>query len=133
MIQSSRGAGFDDLDNDGDIDAVVLNAQARPTILRNESLAANHWLDVRLRGVHTNRDAVGARVTVVAGDLTQVAEVHGGRSYQGYHGSRLHFGLGSRESVDRMEVRWLGSGVETFENIEVDRTLALTEGTTRGS
>ena len=132
VIQSSRGAGFDDLDNDGDIDAVVLNAQARPTILRNESLAANHWLDVRLRGVETNRDAVGARVTVVAGDLTQMAEVHGGRSYQGYHGSRLHFGLGGRDRVDRVEVRWPGSGVETFEDIAVDRMVSLTEGAARG-
>ncbi len=130
VVESSRGAGFDDLDNDGDIDAIVLNAQAQPTILRNESPVDNHWLDLRLRGVKSNRDAVGARVTVVAGDLTQVAEVHGGRGYQGYHGSRLHFGLGGRDRVDRVEVRWLNSGVESFEEIEVDRIVTLAEGAT---
>jgi len=130
-VESSRGAGFDDLDNDGDIDAVVLNSQALPTILRNESPPANHWLQIRLRGVKTNRDAVGARVTVVSGDLVQVAEVHGGRGYQGYHGLRLHFGLGSRDSVDRVEVRWPGSGVEAFEPVEVDRLVTLTEGAGR--
>ena len=133
VVESSRGAGFDDLDNDGDIDAVVLNAQARPTILRNDSQTANHWLDVRLRGTQSNPGAVGARVTVIAGDLTQVAEVHGGRGYQGYHGARLHFGLGSRESVDRVQVRWPGSGVERFESVQVDRTVTLTEGAGKAS
>jgi hypothetical protein len=128
VVESSRGAAFDDLDNDGDVDAVVLNAQARPTVLRNESPTANHWLQIRLRGVKANRDAVGARVTVVAGDLTQVDEVHAGRSYQGYHGSRLYFGLGSRDSVDRVEVRWPGSGAETFDGVGVDRLVTLTEG-----
>ncbi len=128
VVESSRGAGFDDLDNDGDIDAVVLNAQAQPTILRNESETSNHWIDIRLRGEKTSRDAVGTRVTVVAGDLTQIAEVHGARSYQGYHGSRLHFGLGSGEGIDRVEVRWLGSGVELFKDVDVDRIVTLREG-----
>ena len=90
-----RGAAFDDLDNDGDIDVVILNSRRPPTILRNESAAGNHWLQVRLRGVKTNRDGVGARVKVVAGDLVQIDEVHSGRGYQSHCGSRLHFGLGS--------------------------------------
>jgi len=131
VVESSRGAGFDDLDNDGDIDVVVLNAQAPPTILRNETKTANHWLEIRLCGSQTNHDAVGARVTVVAGDLTQVAEVHAGRGYQGYHGWRLHFGLADRRRVDRVEVRWPGSGVESFESVPIDRIVTLTEGTGR--
>jgi len=105
---SSRGAAFDDLDNDGDVDAVILNSRRKPTILRNNSAAKNHWIQIRLRGVKTNRDGVGARVKVTTGDRTQVAEVHSGRGYQSHFGSRLQFGLGKHERVDRIEVRWIG-------------------------
>jgi len=127
---SARGAAFDDLDNDGDIDVVVLNSRERPTILRNmlyESGNRNHWLEIRLRGVKTNRDGVGARVRVVAGDLTQVDEVHSGRGYQGHWGLRLHFGLGPRDRVDRIEVRWIGGGVDVLEDFSVDQCLVITE------
>ncbi len=130
-VHSSRGAAFDDLDNDGDIDAVILNSREKPTILRNmlnESGSPNHWLQIRLRGVKTNRDGVGAQVKVVAGNLTQVDEVHSGRGYQSHFGSRLHFGLGKRDRVDRIEVRWLGGGVDVLENVAVDRLLTITEG-----
>ncbi|NUQ62618.1 MAG: CRTAC1 family protein [Pirellulales bacterium] len=126
---SSRGTGFDDLDNDGDIDVVVLNSRREPTILRNDSANDHHWLQVHLQGVHTNRDGVGSRVKVVAGDLTQIDEVHSGRGYQSHHGSRLHFGLGRRDRVDRVEVRWLGGAVEVFDEIGVDRLIKLKEGT----
>jgi hypothetical protein len=131
VVESSRGAGFDDLDNDGDADAAVLNANSRPTILRNESNTGNRWLQVRLRAVHSNRDGVGARVRVVAGDLVQVAEVHSGRAYQSHFGLRLQFGLGKRERVDRIEVRWIGGGVDVFTGLEVDQLAVLLEGTGR--
>jgi hypothetical protein len=126
--QVGRGAAFDDLDNDGRVDVVVLNSRSAPTILRNESDTGNHWLQIRLSGVKTNRDGVGARVRVVAGDLTQIDEVHSGRGYQSHWGSRLHFGLGKRDRVDRIEVRWIGGGVEVLENVSVDRLLTITEG-----
>ena len=76
--RSSRGAAFDDLDGDGDVDAVILNSRDVPTVLRNETETGNHWLQIRLRGTRGNRDGVGARVRVTAGDLVQVAEVHSG-------------------------------------------------------
>lgn len=126
---SSRGAGLDDLDNDGDIDVVVLNSRREPTILRNDSPSKGHWLQVYLRGVKTNRDGVGARVKVSAGDLTLTDEVHSGRGYQSHYGTRLHFGLGSREKIDRIEVRWIGGGVDVFKDATVDRLLTITEGT----
>jgi hypothetical protein len=128
VLESSRGAAFDDLNNDGRLDVVVLNANSRPTVLRNESPGGHHWLRVRLRGTASNRDGVGARVRVVAGDLTQVAEVHSGRGYQSHYGTCLHFGLGHREHVDRIEVRWFGGTTEMFPASPVDQRLVLTEG-----
>ena len=125
---SSRGAGFDDLDNDGDVDVVILNSRREPTLLRNDSPDKGHWLAVRLRGTKTNRDGVGAHVTVKSGDLTLLDEVHSGRGYQSHYGARLHFGLGNRTRIDRIEVRWIGGGVDVFENVKIDRLVTLTEG-----
>jgi hypothetical protein len=130
-VQASRGAAFDDLDNDGDVDGVIVNSRTGPTILRNtlvESGCRNHWLQVRLRGTTANRDGVGAQVTVTAGDLVQLAEVHGGRGYQSHWGSRLHFGLGTRPRVDRVEIRWIGGGREVFRDLPADRLITLIEG-----
>jgi hypothetical protein len=129
---SARGAAFDDLDNDGDVDVVILNSREKATVLRNmlyERGSKNHWLQVQLRGAKTNRDGVGARVRVVAGDLWQIDEVHSGRGYQSHFGSRLYFGLGRRDRIDRIEVHWIGGGVDVIENLPVDRLLTITEGT----
>lgn len=131
VVLSSRGAGFDDLDNDGDIDVVILNSRREPTLLRNDSPSKGHWLQVRLRGTQTNRDGVGAHVIVKAGDLTLLDEVHSGRGYQSHYGTRLHFGLGNRTRIDRVEVRWIGGGIDVFTNVKVDRLVTLTEGTSK--
>jgi hypothetical protein len=125
---SSRGAVFGDLDNDGDLDVVILNSRRQATILRNDSAGGNHWIEVRLRGTQTNRDGVGARVEVTAGDLTQIDEVHSGRSYQSDYGKRLHFGLGSRRTVEQIKVRWIGGGVDVARNVGVDRVVTIVEG-----
>lgn len=128
---SSRGAAFDDLDNDGDIDAVILNSREKPTILRNmlnEENHSHHWLQIQLRGVKTNRDGVGAQVRVTAGDRTWIDEVHSGRGYQSHWGSRLHFGLGTQDRIRRVEIRWIGGGVDIWEGVPADRLITLTEG-----
>jgi hypothetical protein len=126
---SGRGAAFDDLDNDGRIDVVILNSNDKPTILRNESVTGNHWIQVRLRGVKTNCDGVGARVYVVAGDLKQMDEVHSGRGYQSHWGTRLHFGLAKNKRVERIEVHWPRSGVvDILEDVPADQLLTIVEG-----
>jgi len=126
-IDSSRGAGFDDLDNDGRVDAVVLNANDQARLLRNAS-PAGHWLQVQLRGAMSNRDGVGAKVRVVAGDRAQVAEVHSGRGYQSHFGSRLHFGLGTARHIDRVEVHWPSGKFDVFQQVPTDQRFTLREG-----
>jgi len=132
---SARGVCFEDFDDDGDIDVVILNSRERPTLLRNlyyEQGGTNHYLRVWLRGTTTNRDGVGARVQVTAGDLVLVDEVHSGRGYQSHWGSCLHFGLGSRDRVDRIEVHWVGGQHEVFAGGPADRRLTLVEGAGMG-
>jgi len=124
----ARGIAFDDLDNDGRVDVVIQNLNRAPVVLRNESPPENHWIQLRLRGVKTNRDGVGARVRVVAGELVQIAEVHSGRGYQSHFGSRLHFGLGKYQRADRVEVRWIGGGVDVLENPPADQLVEVVEG-----
>ena len=126
---AGRGVAFDDLDNRGLIDVVILNSNDKPTILRNESVTGNHWIQIRLQGVKTNRDGVGARVYVVAGDLKQMDEVHSGRGYQSHWGTRLHFGLAKNKRVERIEVHWPRSGVvDILEDVPADQLLTIVEG-----
>jgi enediyne biosynthesis protein E4 len=125
--RSARGAAFDDLDNDGDIDVVILNSRREPTILRNDSAPA-HWIRVQLIGTKSNRDGIGARVTVTSGDLSLIDEVHSGRGYQSDYGRRLHFGLGKRDRVDRVEVRWPSGRKEVIQQPPIDRLLIIREG-----
>ncbi len=122
---SSRGAAFDDLDNDGDIDAVILNSREPPTILRNDSPAGNHWLQILLKGVQSSANGVGARVRVVTEKASWIDEVHSGRGYQSHFGMRLHFGLGKCDRVDRIEVHWIGGGVDVVEDVPADRVLTI--------
>ncbi len=127
--KTARGVAFADLDNDGRMDVVILNSNDRPTILRNETVTGNHWIEISLRGVQSNRDGVGARVYVVAGELSQMDEVHSGRGYQSHWGARLHFGLAKNERIQRIEVHWPKSGiVDVLENVPADRIMTIAEG-----
>ncbi|MHC4545085.1 MAG: CRTAC1 family protein [Planctomycetota bacterium] len=125
---STRGAAFDDLDNDGDIDAVLLNYRTESTVLRNDSKSGNHWIHIRLQGTKTNRDGVGSHVKVITGDLSQLAEVHSGRGYQSHYSMRLHFGLGKYKAIDRIEVHWLSGRIDVHENIAVNQFVIIKEG-----
>ncbi len=134
-VHASRGTAFNDLDNDGDVDAIVVNSREQPTIMRNDSGQSNdhksHWVELRLFGVQANRDGVGSRVTVTAGDLVQIAEVHSGRGYQSHYAMRMHFGLGAHGTIDRLDIRWSGSGThDTFEDVRVDQIYDIIEGRT---
>jgi hypothetical protein len=106
VVESSRGAAFGDLDNDGDTDVVVVNLGAPPTLLRNDSESTNHWIGLHLIGQGANRDAVGARATVRAGGRAQVDEVRAGSGFLSGSDLRLLFGLGTADEAEQVEVRW---------------------------
>jgi hypothetical protein len=123
----SRGCAFGDFDNDGDLDIVIMNQNEPPTLLRNDAPPGNNWIKIRLQGTQSNRSAIGSRVTVKYGGKLQVQEVLSQSSYVSSNDPRLHFGLGSSESVD-IEVRWPLGAVEAHRKIPANRILTLREG-----
>ncbi len=125
---SGRGACFEDFDNDGDVDAVVLNSRASPTLLDNRRENAHGWMEIELVGKKSNRDGVGARVWVKSQGRVQMAEVHSGRGYQSHFGSRLHFGLAGQQKVDQIEVRWSGGGRDVIHDVPAGRIVQIHEG-----
>jgi hypothetical protein len=125
----SRGAAVGDVDNDGDQDILISNNGQEPQLLLNEGGNKGHWLSITLIGTRSNRDGVGARVKVVSGDLISHDQRKGGRSYQSAHDGRLHFGLGSRDKVDLIEIRWPGGAVDTLKNLGADQVITVKEGT----
>ncbi len=125
-VLSSRGAAFGDIDNDGDVDIVVCNSRDGPSLLVGEGTKGN-WIILDLRG-RKNRFAVGARVRVTAGSISQIAEVHAGSGYVSQNDLRLHFGLGAGRVVDRVEVRWTEGHREVFAGLAAGRIHTITEG-----
>ncbi len=123
----SRGAAFGDLDNDGSIDVVINNMDDEPSLLVNRGEKKN-WLRVRTRGARSNRNGIGARVTVTAGGLQMTDEVRSGGSYISHNDLRLHFGLGDAKQADSIEVRWPSGLREVFPAAEANREVVLEEG-----
>jgi hypothetical protein len=117
-IESSRGVAFDDFDNDGDIDVVVLNSNAKPTVLRNDIPNASNWLQIELIASSINRQAVNSEVTVSFCGTNQHRQIICGRGYQSSYGDRMHFGLtcaeGKKTTNATVEVRWPDQSSELF-------------------
>jgi hypothetical protein len=98
-------------------------------LLVNAAANTNHWLGIALRGTQSNRDAIGARVTLRVGQIRMVQEVRSGSSYLSSSDLRLHFGLGALTRVDAIQVRWPNGETEEFDGTDVNRFLVLVEGT----
>lgn len=124
----SRGAAFGDIDNDGDIDIVIENLDGKPTILRNDGGNGNNWISVKLQANGPNRDAIGAKVKVVADDLVQWGEVRAGGSYISASDLRLHFGLEKRTTVDLIEVHWPDGSTESSQKVAPNHFVTIQEG-----
>jgi hypothetical protein len=128
--ESRRGAAFGDLNNDGNIDVVMVNVGAPPTLLLNQGGNQNHRVLFKLTGSgpKSNRSAIGARVTVKAGRLTQLGEVRAGGSYISQNDPRLHFGLGAESRMTEVEIKWPSGKVEVLRDLPADFIYIVVEG-----
>jgi hypothetical protein len=124
----SRGCATGDFDNDGDLDVLVSSCGGKPQLFRNDGGNANHWLEILLIGTKSNRDGVGARVKVTAGDLAVYDQRKGGMSYQSAQDPRLHFGLGEHTTVDTVEIIWPSKEVTKLEKLKSDQIITVKEG-----
>ncbi len=102
---------------------------AKPMLLVNLAQNPNHWIGIATVGTKSNRDGIGAKVSVIAAGKTYVAEVRSGGSYISDSDMRLHFGLGAATTIDRLTIRWPTGITETFSTPTIDRIVTLTEGT----
>ena len=127
-VHAGRGLAAGDLWNDGRISAVISNMNARPSLLVNQVRSPNHWVGLKAVGTKSNRDGIGARVTLKVGARVLVDEVRSGSSYDSNNDMRIHFGLGAATKIDWIQVRWPSGLTERFENISMDAIHTLQEG-----
>lgn len=131
--RDGRGVVTVDYDNDGDLDVYIANQGGAPAFFRNDVGARGHWLGLKLIGLPaagSNRNAIGARVTVRTPAGRQIRELDGGNSYCGQSDRRLYFGLGNEPIVETLEIRWPSGRVQVLHNQRVDRVLTIEEAGT---
>jgi hypothetical protein len=126
-----RGLVSGDLDNDGRVDALVVCQNEPVVYLHNQTTrnSATHFVAFRLEGTKSNRDAVGAVVTIEAGGRRQLATRFGGGSYQSARDPRVYFGIGSATKVESVEIRWPSGDIDRLSNLGADAGYRLREGT----
>jgi hypothetical protein len=122
-----RGAAFADYDNDGDVDVAIACLDSRPRLLRNEGTTGRHWLMLRTVGKRSNRDGIGARVSVRSGDLLQTWEIKRTVGIYSSSDPRAHFGLGAARKADLLRVRWPSGKVDEFRDVAADRHYLVDE------
>jgi hypothetical protein len=123
----ARGLAAGDYDHDGRIDLLVSENHGPVRLWRNETAARGHWLLVRLEGSRSNRDGLGARISLSAGGKEQTAWARSGSSYLSASDRRIHFGLGAAGRVDRLTVYWPSGRVTTLRGVPADRLLTIRE------
>jgi hypothetical protein len=124
---SSRGLAVGDLWNDGRMSLVINNMNSAPSLLVNDVKSGNHWVAFRTIGTRSNRDGIGAKITLRLGKRILVDEVRSGSSYISQNDLRVHFGLGTAARIDSVDVRWPSGLIERFDDISVDAFHTLTE------
>jgi len=123
----ARGLATGDFDNDGDLDFFVLNIDQPSVLLRNDGGNRNNWITLQLIGTKSNRDGIGAKVTVRSGDFIQVAEKMSASSYLSQNDPRLHFGLGQRTMVDEVTIQWPSGRTQKLKEVKANQFLKVIE------
>ena len=122
-----RGACFGDYDNDGDIDAYIVNLNDRGSFLRNNKGNQNNWFSLNLTGTKSNRDGIGARIKLTAGGKVYVTQKKSTTGYLSQNDPRVHFGLAKNEMIDKIEIKWPSGKIQVLENIKVNQILTVKE------
>ena len=126
----ARGMAIGDLDNDGRLDAVVTTNDGPVHILHNETASTNHWILLKLVGHKSNRDAIGAEVTLVTATGPQYATVSTASSYLSASDKRVHFGLGQNSTASKIEIRWPSGIRQALKDVPGDQLLQVDEPAT---
>ena len=126
-VEVSRGLAVGDLDQDGDQDLVIANADGTIRLMRNQGVTG-HWLSIKAIDAALNRCAIGAVVELEAGGKTQRRRVGAGGSYLSGGEERVHFGLGDVKSIERLRISWPGGEVEQFQAPDVNQAVVLRKG-----
>ncbi len=124
---TARGACFADYDNDGKVDSFLVNLGAKGTLVHNVSENTGHWVALKLKGSKSNRDGIGARVEIYAGGKRWTAEHVAASGYLSQDDARMHFGLGSADSIDKILIHWPSGREQTLEKQPVDRVIPVEE------
>lgn len=126
-VFDGRAVAFADLFGTGSVDVIVANQGARPVVYRNDVDPGNHWIELKLIGTAGNRSAIGAEVIAEFGGRRQRRIVDGGLGFAAQNDRRLHFGLGSRNGVDRLTIRWPSGAIQTLGHLDGDQLHVITE------
>jgi hypothetical protein len=127
-----RGAAYADIDHDGDLDVLLTQNNGPPVLLRNDGGNRNHWLRVALVGTKSNRDGIGATVTITSGGTTQQRLVKTGSSYLSQSELPVTFGLGKAKRVDEVTIYWPSGTVDHLKTVDTNQQLIVREGSTAG-
>lgn len=122
-----RGACFGDYDNDGDIDAYIVNLNDRGAFLRNNKGNQNNWISLKLVGTTSNRDGIGARIKVTSGSLIQTNQKKSTTGYLSQNDPRVHFGLAKNAMIDKIEIKWPSGKIQVLDNIKANQILTVKE------
>ena len=129
VVVPARGAAFGDLNNDGAVDVVMNCVDGSPKVLINRAGSSNNWILLRLIGTEKSpSDAIGTTVFLTADGKRQRGDVISGGSYASHSDLRLHFGLGSAEQVEKVEIRWASGKTSTVADLPVNRIITIQEG-----